>query len=60
MSTLTDTVEEFLAQTRIAIAGGSRDNSRHPTGNLIYHRLKSTGHDVFAINPQMETFEGER
>ena len=60
MSTLTDKVEEFLAQKRIAIAGVSRDNSRHPTGNLIYHRLKSTGHDVFAINPQMETFEGER
>ena len=40
-------MQEFLAQKRIAVAGVSRDNSRHPTGNLIYHWLKSTGHDVF-------------
>ncbi len=53
-------VRDFLAQKRIAIAGVSRDNSRHPTGNLIYRRLKSTGHDVFAVNPHMQTFEGDR
>jgi hypothetical protein len=39
-------VHDFLAQRRIAVAGVSRDNSHHPTGNLIYRRLKSTGHDV--------------
>ena len=53
-------VHEFLAQKRIAVAGVSRNNSRHPVGNLIYHRLKKTGHDVFAVNPHMQTFEGDR
>jgi predicted CoA-binding protein len=27
---------------------------------LIYRRLKSAGHDVFAVNPHMQTFEGDR
>jgi len=53
-------VDDFLAQKRIAVAGVSRDNSRHPTGNLIYHRLKRTGHEVFPVNPHMQTFEGDR
>jgi len=53
-------VEDFLAQRRIAIAGVSRHNSHHPAGNLIYRRLRSTGHEVFAVNPHMETFEGDR
>jgi predicted CoA-binding protein len=53
-------VDEFLAQKRIAVAGVSRNNSRHPTGNLIYHRLKKTGHEVFPVNPHMQTFEGDR
>ena len=53
-------VEDFLAQKRIAIAGVSRDKSRHPVGNLIYQRLKKTGHEIFALNPHMQTFEGDR
>jgi hypothetical protein len=53
-------VDDFLAQRRIAVAGVSRNNSHHPAGNLIYRRLKSTGHDVFAVNPNMQTFEGDR
>src|SRR5512132_1233612 len=55
-----DRVHEFLAQKRIAVAGVSRDNSHHPVGNLIYQRLKTTGHDVFPVNPHMQTFEGDR
>jgi predicted CoA-binding protein len=51
---------DFLAQKRIAVAGVSRNNSQHPVGNLIYHRLKKTGHDVFPVNPHMQTFEGDR
>ena len=53
-------VHDFLDQKRIAVAGVSRDNSHHPAGNLIYRRLKTTGHDVFPVNPHMETFEGDR
>lgn len=52
-------VQDFLAQKRIAVVGVSRDNRRHPVGNLIYRRLKKTGHDVFAVNPHMQTFEGD-
>jgi uncharacterized protein len=53
-------VHDFLAQKRIAVAGVSRDNSHHPAGNLIYRRLKETGHDVFPVNPHLQTFEGDR
>jgi predicted CoA-binding protein len=53
-------VNDFLAQKRIAVAGVSRDDSRHPSANLIYRRLKKLGHDVFAVNPHMQTFEGDR
>lgn len=53
-------VHDFLAQKRIAVAGVSRDKSHHPVGNLIFHRLKSTGHEVFPVNPNMQSFEGDR
>jgi uncharacterized protein len=53
-------VHDFLAQKRIAVAGVSRDQSHHPVGNLIFQRLKRTGHDVFPVNPHMQAFEGER
>jgi predicted CoA-binding protein len=53
-------VHDFLSQKRIAVAGVSRDNRHHPVGNLIYRRLRTTGHDVFPVNPHMQTFEGDR
>jgi predicted CoA-binding protein len=49
-TTLETKVHDFLAQKRIAVAGVSRDKSHHPVGNLIYQRLKRTGHDVFPVN----------
>lgn len=58
--TLDTKVNDFLAQKRIAVAGVSRDNSHHPSANLIYRRLKSTGHEMFAVNPNLQTFDGER
>ena len=59
-TTTNSKVDDFLAQKRIAVAGVSRDNRRHPAGNLIYQRLKTTGHEVFAVNPHLETFGGDR
>jgi predicted CoA-binding protein len=53
-------IHDFLAQKRIAVAGVSRDHGTHPAANLIYRRLKTTGHEVFAVNPNMQTFDGER
>jgi len=58
-STLDSKVHDFLAQKRIAVAGVSRDNTAHPTGNLIYRRLKKTGHEVFPVNPHMQNFDGD-
>jgi predicted CoA-binding protein len=52
-------VQDFLAQKRIAVAGVSGDGSRHPAGNAIYRRLKGLGREVFAVNPSLETFEGD-
>jgi predicted CoA-binding protein len=53
-------VQDFLAEKRIAVAGVSRNDSGHPAANLIYRRLKKTGHDVFPVNPRMAAFEGGR
>lgn len=52
-------VDDFLAQKRIAVAGVSRGNRNSP-GNLIYRRLKNAGHNVFAVNPHMQSHEGDR
>jgi predicted CoA-binding protein len=60
MPPLETRVHDFLAQKRIAVAGVSRKTSGHPTANLIYRRLKERGHQVFPVNPHMETFEGDR
>ena len=59
-SPLETNVADFLSQKRIAVAGVSRHDSHHPVGNLIYRRLKKSGHDVFPVNPNMQSFEGER
>ena len=59
-TTLDAKVGDFLAQKRIAVAGVSQDQRHHPAGNLIYHRLKKTGHQVFPVNPHLQTFEGDR
>ena len=59
-TTLDAKVHDFLVQKRIAVAGVSRDISHHPAANLIYRRLKTTGHDVFPVNPRMQTFAGDR
>ena len=58
--TLDMKVNDFLAQKRIAVAGVSHDHSRHPSANLIYRRLKTTGHEVFAVNPHLPAFDDDR
>lgn len=59
-TTLATKVQDFFAQKRIAIAGVSREKTHHPAGDLIYRRFKALGHQVFAVNPNMDTFEGDR
>ncbi len=57
MTTLREAAEEFLAQPRIAVAGVSRDSKQ--SANLIYRRLRDTGHEVFAVNPNADEVEGD-
>jgi predicted CoA-binding protein len=57
-TTLENRIRDFLAQKRIAVVGVSRDDRGHPAAQLIYHRLKKTGHEVFAVNPHRESFDG--
>lgn len=49
-------VTEFLSAGRIAVAGVSRD-SKQPA-NLIYRKLKTAAHEVFAVNPNAAQVEG--
>ena len=58
MLTLKQAADEFLAQKRIAVAGVSRDTKQ--PANLIFRRLRDTGHEVFAVNPKAEEVEGVR
>lgn len=58
MSIIDPLVKEFLAQKRIAVAGVSR--TREDAANLIYRKLRGTGHAVFAINPNTQSFDGDR
>ena len=57
MPSLRTAAEEFLAGCRIAVAGVSRD-PRQPA-NLIYRRLRDTGHEVFPVNPNADVLEGD-
>src|SRR5262245_11001336 len=50
-------VAEFLSKRHIAVAGVSRD-SQQPA-NTIYRKLKGTGYQVYAINPNASQVEGD-
>ena len=58
LPTLTEKVDDFLAQRRIAVAGVSA--ARETPRNMIYRKLKSAGYQVFAVSPTAETFDGDR
>ncbi len=54
---LSAAADEFLAQRRIAVAGVSRDPKQ--PANLIYRRLRDTGHEVYGVNPNAAEVEGD-
>ena len=58
MATVAEAAKDFLAQRRIAVAGVSRVAAGHG-GNYVYQRLKSRGYEVFAVNPNADTVEGD-
>lgn len=50
-------VNEFLAQKKIAVVGVSRKKTKF--GNAIYKELKQKGYQVFPINPRIIDYEGD-
>ena len=58
MSTVAEAAADFLAQKRIAVAGVSRKAAGHG-GNYVYTTLRKRGYEVFAVNPNADTVEGD-
>lgn len=57
MSNFDTLAQDFLAQKRIAVAGVSRGGQ--DTANMLYKTLRGKGYQVFAVNPNAETVEGD-
>src|SRR5215475_4858819 len=58
MATIDEAASAFLAKKRVAVTGVSRAPKQHGS-NTVYKRLRERGYDVFAINPNAETVEGD-
>ena len=58
MLTIKEAAAEFLANKRIAVTGVSRTPKGHGS-NGVDQRLRQRGYEVFAVNPNAETVEGD-
>ncbi len=58
MTSIKEAAQTFLESRRIAVTGVSRTAGGHG-GNVVYTRLRDTGYEVFAVNPNAETVEGD-
>jgi uncharacterized protein len=56
MSQVDSLAKDFLAQKNIAVVGVS--DTRQSGCNLAYRKFMTAGHKVFAVNPHIETFDG--
>lgn len=52
------TIDDFLAQKRIAVVGVSRQGKKF--GNWAYKELRAKGYEVYPINPTASEVEGDR
>ena len=59
MPKIKDAASEFLANTRVAVTGVSREPKGHGS-NVVYQRLRERGYEVFAVNPNADEVEGDR
>jgi predicted CoA-binding protein len=59
MQPMKEVAAEFLAGKRVAVTGVSRTPQNHGS-NVVYQRLRQRGYDVFAVNPNADTVEGDR
>ena len=58
MTAINEAAIEFLSHKRIAVTGVSRTPGNHGS-NVVYKRLRERGYDVFAVNPNADTVEGD-
>jgi uncharacterized protein len=58
MATIKEAATEFLTAKRVAVTGVSRTPGGHGS-NVVYKRLKQRGYEVFAVNPNTDTVEGD-
>lgn len=58
MTAMRQAASDFLANRRIAVTGVSRSPDNHG-GNVVYTRLRDRGYEVFAVNPNAESVEGD-
>ena len=56
---INEAATEFLSKKRVAVTGVSRTPKMHGS-NTVYKRLRDRGYDVFAVNPNADTVEGDR
>jgi predicted CoA-binding protein len=59
MVTLKQAAADFLAQSRIAVAGVSRSGDSSHGANVVYKGLRNAGYQVFAVNPSADQVEGD-
>ena len=58
MQEINEAATAFLANKRVAVTGVSRAPKQHGS-NTVYKRLRDRGYDVFPVNPNAETVEGD-
>ena len=58
MPSIKEAAAEFLTNQRVAVTGVSRNPKSHGS-NVVYQRLRDRGYEVFAVNPNANTVEGD-
>ena len=58
MQSVKEAAFAFLANKRVAVTGVSRTPKTHGS-NTVYKRLRDRGYEVFAVNPNADTVEGD-
>jgi uncharacterized protein len=58
MPSIKEAASDFLEHKRIAVTGVSRTPGNHGS-NVVYRRLRERGYEVFAVNPNADTVEGD-
>ena len=57
MPPMPQSIQQFFSAGRIAVAGVSRQGNQ--PANAIFKKLRNSGHDVIAVNPNATEIEGE-